>query len=360
MTAKTKFSDTIVTNAGRKMLIKVGAGKGMISYTRAGLYGQSVAGMDDYDIRNITKLTDEKITTAIKSVSTVVDNTITVSASFSNKTVTNDLEFNTLGWYAKLTTDKEETLIGITPTNGTLTLAAHSPDNISTESIDIDFNMAISNAAKVDMQVNQIGVVYKEDLQAEITKVNDGIDKKIANYYSKTEIDDKLKNLGGVKSVNGTKPDANGNVQINVDASQQITQQINNTTYNKSTVDSKLSTKADASSVYTKTDVDSRLNAKANSADVNKSLATKANSADVYTKKQVDDKLATKADKSTTYTKTDVDNKFTPVNNKQNDLENRVKYLEQNAIIGKTFTDETQAKNWTKEAANRLAVITNS
>lgn len=324
MTAKQKFKDTIITNAGRRLLIKVGAGESMLQYTRASINGQSIEGMDDYDVRNITTLTDQKMDTPIKAVSDIVDNNITVSASFNNKANTDDLEFNTVGWYAKLTTDDKETLLGITPTNGTLTLAGHSPDNISTESINLDLNMAISNAAKVDMKVNEIGIVYKQDLDAEITKVNDEIDKKIANYYTKSDIDSKLASLGDVKTVNNIKPDKNGNVQINVDASQQIT----NITYNKADIDKKLDAKADASMTYTKQDIDKS--------------------------------MSNKADKSDTYTKADIDAKLAPITNKDNDYENRIKYLEENAMIGKKFTDEKQAKDFSK-AANHIAfIVTNS
>lgn len=369
MTAKHKFDDTIVTNAGRKLLIRVGAGKGVISYTRAGLYGQSVANMDDYDIRNITTLTDQKIDTPIKSVSTVVDNSITISASFSNKTVEDDLEFNCIGWYAKMTTDDKETLLGITPTNGTLTLAAHSPDNISTESINVDFSMAISNAAKVDLTVNEVGVVYKEDLQVELTRVKDGIDKEIAaGHYTKAEIDSKLASLGDVKTVNGVKPDAKGNVAIDVSG------QIANHAYSKTDVDTKLSSKADTSSVYTKTDIDSKLaskadksttytktevdskvNAKANTSDVNTQISS-INSTIAANKKAADSAIATKANQSTTYTKTEVDSKVTPLKNTQNDHENRIKWLEENALIGKKFTDEAAAKAFI-QAANHIAII---
>lgn len=356
MTAKTKFKDTIITNLGRKLLIKAGAGESMIQYVRAGIFTQNVNGMDDYDIRNITALTGQQMDTPIKSVSDIVNNNITVSASFNNKANTDDLEFNTVGWFAKMSVDNKETLLGITPTNGTLTLAGHSPDNISTESINIDLNMAISNSAKVDMKVNEIGVVYKQDLDAELTKVKDGTDKKIANYYTKSdidknhytrgEIDGKLASLGDVKTVNGVKPDNKGNVQINVDASSQI----NNITYNKQTIDNKVNSKANASEVYTKHDVDTRLNGKANSGDVTNWLNGKADKSNTYTKQEVDSRLNGKADKSNTYTKPEVDAKFVPINNRENDFENRIKYLEQNAMIGRSFNDENQAKEFSKVA----------
>ncbi|MDK7330564.1 hypothetical protein [Lactobacillus crispatus] len=44
-----KFKDTIITDAGRKLLINVGAGNGEIAYTRAVLAGQDVSSMADED-----------------------------------------------------------------------------------------------------------------------------------------------------------------------------------------------------------------------------------------------------------------------------------------------------------------------
>lgn len=40
-----KFKDTIVTTAGRQLLLTVGAGFGEILYTRVALFGQSVTSM---------------------------------------------------------------------------------------------------------------------------------------------------------------------------------------------------------------------------------------------------------------------------------------------------------------------------
>lgn len=350
MATKHKFDDTRVTNAGRKLLIRVGAGKGMITYTRAALFGQDVSKMDDYDMREITQLTDQKMTVPIRTVSTVVDNAVKISATFSNRDVNDDLEFNSVGWFAKSSEDNKEVLLGITPTLGTLTLAAHSPGNVSTESINIDFNMAISNSANVDLTVNQVGVVYQEDLQVELTRVKDGIDKEIADgHYTKQEIDDKLKKI---------------------DVSGQIAEK----TYDKSTVDTKLSTKANAADVYSKQEIDNKLKndnttvtntlkEKANAADVNKQITT-INTTIVNNKNALSEEIATKANAADVYTKTQIDSKEAALKNTDKDLTSRIKYLEErnkffeeNAGLIHKFTNEEDAKAWAAKGANYIGVV---
>ena len=58
---------------------------------------------------------------------------------------------------------------------------------------------------------------------------------------------------------------------------------------------------------YSKSDVDSKVSVKADASDVRTALGYKANSADVYTKTQVDTSLGLKANSTDVYTKTQVD-----------------------------------------------------
>lgn len=173
-----KFKDTIITDAGRKLLINVGAGNGEIAYTRAVLAGQDVSSMADEDIRKLATLENQKMEVNV-IVTPPQDNTITVSASFGNKDLTDDLTFSSVGWYAKNNNDNKEILLGVSPSNGEQTLAAGSPDHRSTASIDIDLAMAISNAAKVDLTVNEIGVAHMSDVNAAILKLKAEYDPKI-------------------------------------------------------------------------------------------------------------------------------------------------------------------------------------
>ena len=204
-----KFKDTIITDAGRKLLINVGAGNGEIAYTRAVLAGQDVSSMADEDIRKLATLENQKMEVNV-IVTPPQDNTITVSASFGNKDLTDDLTFSSVGWYAKNNNDNKEILLGVSPSNGEQTLAAGSPDHRSTASIDIDLAMAISNAAKVDFTVNEIGVAHMSDVNAAILKLK-------AEYDPKIEQAGKVK---GAKINDGAvvEPDDDGILDLIVDS----------------------------------------------------------------------------------------------------------------------------------------------
>lgn len=252
MAYKEKFLDTIITDAGRQLLLDVGAGQGKLYYTRAILSSQSVrhldasddtgktvTGMDDEAIRQITK-PDDELRSAELLVSPVLDNTITVSASFDNRDLGQDIKFNTIFWFAKID-DQPEIVLGITPTaKENEILAAGSPDHRSSEAINCDLNMAISNAAQVDMTVNEAGLVRRGELNAWVTNIKDGIDKEIKAEVDKVQIttangsvfkqddnrnislpvvlkDDFDKAMAGVAkgfTINGVKPDNTGNFDL--------------------------------------------------------------------------------------------------------------------------------------------------
>lgn len=174
-----KFKDTIVTIAGRQLLLTVGAGFGEIRYTRVALFGQSVTSMDDETIRGLTTLDDQKME-VVPTVTPPMNNSVTVSVSFSNKDLTSDLTYNSIGWFAQNNDDKKEVLLGITPALGERTIPAGSPDHRSTASLDISLAFAISNSAKVDLTVNEIGVAHMSDVNAAILKLKAEYDPKIA------------------------------------------------------------------------------------------------------------------------------------------------------------------------------------
>lgn len=200
-----KFKDTIITDLGRKLLLKIGAGEGEIAYTKAVLFGQSVTNMQDDEVRKLTQLQDKKMETHV-AVTPPKDNTLTVSASFVNSALTQDITFNSIGWFAKNNEDNVEILLGISPSIDPQTLAAGSPDHRSTASIDIELAMAISDAAKVDLTVNEIGIAYISDVNAAIEKL-------------KAEYDPKIAEAGKVKGVkvNNSEiinPDPNGLINL--------------------------------------------------------------------------------------------------------------------------------------------------
>ena len=249
-----KFKDTIITNAGRKLLIKVGAGEGMITYTKAVLYQQDVNSMEDEDIRNLTTLTGEKQTANV-TVTPPEDNTVTVATAFSNKDLKDDVTFNAVGWWAKNSTDNKEILLGISPSYKEQTLAAGSPDGRSTASIELTLNMAISNAAKVDLTVNEIGVAHISDVNAAIERL-------------KTEYDPKIAEAGKVKGArinNGqvVNPDDKGILNLAVESAEDIKNLVqskidtlSNTYVTKKDFGDELSEKADKNYSYSRQDID--------------------------------------------------------------------------------------------------------
>lgn len=204
-----KFKDTIVTIAGRQLLLTVGAGFGEIRYTRVALFGQSVTSMDDETIRGLTTLDDQKME-VVPTVTPPMNNSVTVSVSFSNKDLTSDLTYNSIGWFAQNNDDKKEVLLGITPALGERTIPAGSPDHRSTASLDISLAFAISNSAKVDLTVNEIGVAHMSDVNAAILKLK-------AEYDPKIEQAGKVK---GAKINDGAvvEPDDDGILDLIVDS----------------------------------------------------------------------------------------------------------------------------------------------
>ena len=233
MAGRDKFKDTIITDAGRHLLISIGGGEGKITYTKAEAYGQDVSGMADEDIRRLTTLSEMRLSTPVR-VSDIEDNTITGTADFNNKDLTDDVNFNSVAWFAKIDADdakyniraNQEYLLAITPANGMQTLAAAPPDHRSSQSISINLNMAISNAARVDMTVNEAGIVHFGELDLQLTKVKDDIDKKLANYYTKREVDDKFSNLDISRQIAGKADQSNVNAQVQ-DAKNSATQLFN-------------------------------------------------------------------------------------------------------------------------------------
>ncbi|KAI4308833.1 hypothetical protein [Lactobacillus intestinalis] len=375
MAYKQKFLDSIITDAGRHVLLQAGAGEGVLIYTRAIMSSQSVRhldaddkpqGLEDEEIRKITKL-DDNLKESKLTIAPVDNNVITITGSWDNKQQTDDITFSTIGWFARINENGPEVLLAITPTAKPEVLAAGSPDHRSTEAITCDLDMAISNAAKVEMTVDEAGLVKRGEMQVSLTKIKDELDKEIAdhannlsqqfdnkanksdvnnalsskadktdvnsalsgkadksNTYSKQEIDSKFANTGGVKSVNGNKPDAGGNVNVNIP-------HVDLSPYAKTAdVNNALNAKADKSNTYTKQDVDNRLNGK-------------ANNGDSYLKREADSKFVTQD----------------TFNGRINDHENRLKFLEQNAMLGKHFANENDAKAWSTKGSNYIGIVDN-
>ena len=291
------------------MLTSISNGNKKITYTKAEAYAQDVSSISNETLQALTSLQGKKLSANLL-VSNDSGNVVTITANFRNKGLTNDVVFNSIGWFAKLDTDdaergitaNQEYLIGITPASGTQTLVAPPADQSSSQAISINLNMTLSDASNVNMTVNDAGAVHFNQLDDQLAKYTTTADltKLLAGKadlglsYTKAEIDAKLLDL---------TTDTDGKVSADQ-------------------VQALISDKANISDVYTKSQVDSALSAR------DTQINTKANISDVYTKSQVDSALSTrdaqintKASISDVYTKSDVDNAFTDVRGRLGKLE---------------------------------------
>ncbi|MDB6253616.1 pyocin knob domain-containing protein [Lactobacillus amylovorus] len=295
MVEDSKFSNTILTNIGHQMLASISNGNRKITYTKAEAYTQDVSSISNETLQALTSLQGKELSANLL-VSNDNGNVVTITANFENKGLTNDVVFNSIGWFAKLDTDdtergitaNQEYLIGITPANGAQTLVASPADQSSSQAISINLNMTLSDAASVNMTVSDAGAVHFNQLYdqlAEYTTTSD-LTKLLAGKadlglsYTKAELDAKLLNLTA---------DTDGKVSADQ-------------------VQALISDKANISDVYTKSQIDSALSTR------DAQISTKASISDVYTKSQIDSdfsardtQINTKANISDVYTKSDVD-----------------------------------------------------
>ena len=344
---KEKLKQTILTDAGRHIFVSVGDGEGTLVYTRAILSSQkpvnnSGQALDDEAIRQITSLPDD-LKEGQLTLTPVTDDHFDVIADFNNKNQPADINFSCIGWYARVDSTNEqnqkvqgdEALIAITfTTNDHETLAAGSPDGLSTDVISAQLSMTIAEAANIDMTVNEVGYVTRAELNAWQTKVTADLNGKIdaneknttitihgtdpvkadanhtfdLNTYTKQEIDQMVAGAGkgaGINTVQGVAPDSQGNVNL-------------------------------GTVFYLKTEVDQKIQAQQAKIDA----LTKANS-----------------DKDSQITS--LNQQMTGSNNQYNDLLNRVKFLEENAMLGKRFSkaDESAAESWENQHPNYIAMI---
>ena len=309
MVEDSKFSNTILTNIGHQMLTSISNGNRKITYTKAEAYAQDVSSISNETLQALTSLQGKKLSANLL-VSNDSGNVVTITANFRNKGLTNDVVFNSIGWFAKLDTDdaergitaNQEYLIGITPASGTQTLVAPPADQSSSQAISINLNMTLSDASNVNMTVNDAGAVHFNQLDDQLAKYTTTADLNkllagkadVGSSYTKAEIDAKLLDL---------TTDTDGKVSADQ-------------------VQALISDKANISDVYSKSQVDSALSTR------DTEISTKANISDVYTKSQVDSALSTrdtqistKANISDVYTKSDVDNAFTDVRGRLGKLE---------------------------------------
>ncbi|MCZ9653028.1 hypothetical protein [Lactobacillus crispatus] len=332
---KEKLEQPLLTDAGRQIFLQVSNGDGTLVYTRATMSSRKPVDaqgnpLDDEAIRQITSLPDD-LKEGQLQITPVADKHFSVIADFSNKNQSADIIYSCIGWFARVdssTGKGPETLIAVQFTkNDHETLGAGRPDGLSTEVISSEIDMTIGDQAKLDLTINEVGYVTRAELNTWQTKVQDTINTEFNNQskvltvtlngktptkaddnhvinlptYDKTTIDQMVAGAGrgaGINTVQGIAPDSTGNVNL-------------------------------ASVFYLKTDVDNIVKTQN---DTIKSLQT-ANG--------------------------NKDTQITSLNNQINDLVNRVKFLEQNAMLGKRFTkaQEADATAWENNNPNGIAMI---
>lgn len=185
---KNKLRQSILTEKGRHTFLQVGNGDGTLVYTRASLTSQSMNDsngnpLDNEIIANLSNLSDD-LKDGKLQITPVTGNHFELIANFDNKNQGQDINFSAIGWYARIDTENDsgqavkgpEVLIAVSPTtNATETLAAGSPDGLSTQVISAALDMTISNAANISMTVNDISYVTRAELDAWQTKIEETI-----------------------------------------------------------------------------------------------------------------------------------------------------------------------------------------
>lgn len=381
---KSKFDRTIITDAGRHMFLEVGDGQGTLVYTRAVLSPQRMID------KNGEKLTDENIRQVTElagipkegelQISPVANNEMTVTASFSNKDQKYDFKFSTIGWYARV--DKfmngdmvhgQEVLYAITlTTRDAELLPASPPDHRSTQVITADLNVTISDTANVSMVVNETGVVYRSELESWIAKIKTWIEQAAGNItvsvgtngpfrqdanhnivlptYTAQEVDSKIRKLlnEGGDSHNGNSGDHS---DTPIDTDNLTKDEFDQIQHNYANRIKYLTLNAVLGQRFTS--VEDAKKYESNHADrigllkdANVPIPQKALPQSAVPE-------TSDNDKNEHYTSDDLSKKLAEFNN-------RIKFLEDTVVIGRHFTNKSDAKDWAAQHQEYLAYIEDS
>lgn len=384
---KSKFDRTIITDAGRHMFLEVGDGQGTLVYTRAVLSPQRMID------KNGEKLTDENIRQVTElagipkegelQISPVANNEMTVTASFSNKDQKYDFKFSTIGWYARV--DKlmngdmvhgQEVLYAITlTTRDAELLPASPPDHCSTQVITADLNVTISDTANVSMVVNETGVVYRSELESWIAKIKTWIEQATGNItvsvgtngpfrqdanhnivlpaYTAQEVDSKIRKFlsEGGGSHTGDTGGTGDHSDTPIDTDNLTKDEFDQIQHNYANRIKYLTLNAVLGQRFTS--VEDAKKYENNHADrigllkdVNVPIPQKALPQSAVPE-------TSDNDKNERYTSDDLSKKLAEFNN-------RIKFLEDTVVIGRHFTNKSDAKDWAAQHQEYLAYIEDS
>ena len=249
-----KFTGAYITNTGKEMLF----GSKNLTYTKVILYDQDLSQTAIDQVRALTSLDNPLLTTQIGLADTKSDQVI-VESTFKNDRVNQDINFKSVGWYAKTDT-RPESLIAVSVIDGVKTLGANSPDQVSTSSINLKLAMAIDDATTVTTQINPAGTITPAQLDSAVSNAKQELNASLKAQADKANSELTSANNELTKKLNKAIDDTNASLTTKAD---------------KVDVDQALSTKAD------KTEVNNQLNQKANASDVNRALDNKADASDL-------------------------------------------------------------------------------
>lgn len=165
------FNPITITNAGEEILAQAVAGDGTLTFTAVSSSSDKESG----DLKNITELQNVRQTVA-PVIAILEDNTIQISAIFSNGELDQGYTANTLGVYAKLGSGNA-VLFAVATAIDPDTIPAQNP--ISPSNFYYQFNIAITDDSNITVSVPEEGslpasVFYQKFGSANISQIGDG------------------------------------------------------------------------------------------------------------------------------------------------------------------------------------------
>ena len=165
------FNPITITNAGEEILAQAVAGDGTLTFTAVSTSSDTQSG----DLEAITELQNIKQTVA-PVIAILSDNTIQISAIFSNGELDQGYTANTLGIYAKLGSENAVLFAVATAIDPDIIPASNpqTPSNFYYQ-----FNIAITDSSQITVSVPEGGnlpasVFYQKFGSANISQIGDG------------------------------------------------------------------------------------------------------------------------------------------------------------------------------------------
>lgn len=165
------FNPITITNVGEEILAQAVAGDGTLTFTAVSSSSDKESG----DLKNITELQNVRQTVA-PVIAILEDNTIQLSAVFSNSGLSQGYVVNTLGIYAKIGSEAP-VLFAIATATDPDTVPGQNP--ISPSNFYYQFNIAITDDSNITVSVPEEGslpasVFYQKFGSANISQIGDG------------------------------------------------------------------------------------------------------------------------------------------------------------------------------------------